>query len=470
MNEKGEYAGTYAGIDVPYGPDPNSTDAKYAADPVYPRGYTWLTDVNRGKDKTGDGVFTVKFEQTNFNNQVVDAAGLAMNVHALNDWEPDSVDIMVGYPPRVEDNINIPGLDYMLIQRKGENLDTLFTTLLEPFKVDSYIQKAEPWTATIKEGTEGADDVVKVVKVTHKNNRIDYVVYATNKNVTYTITDDNVSFDFAGFIGVYTVDYAGNNTFSYVHDGTIIGDVTNVGAYTGKVIDHTKELVVDNYITISTEQPVEDTSVFAGKYIYVQNDAKCNGGYRIVSAEKQGENVVLYLGNCSVIDSYKDDDNVEAGFVYTIEAGQDYYIPMSASEGMKFSGTNRPASAPSNGGSFESLGGDDVTSSELVDQVLEEDKDYSDSENFVAEEDVVPSEPTDSNDPAVVPEATTAPSEGDKSGTGEGTPTPTPEATGTNAGGKKTRNLLRGGLGVGALVAGIFLIILGKKKDEEEAK
>ena len=68
-------------------------------------------------------------------------------------------------------------------------------------------------------------------------------------------------------------------------------------------------------------------------------------------------------------------------------------------------------------------------------------------------------------------EFTTAPStEGDKSGSGEGTPTPTPDATGTNAGGKKTRNLLLGGLGVGALVAGIFLILLGKKKDEEEAK
>ena len=66
-------------------------------------------------------------------------------------------------------------------------------------------------------------------------------------------------------------------------------------------------------------------------------------------------------------------------------------------------------------------------------------------------------------------EASPSPQEG-QTGTeaGEGTPTPEPDATDANAGGKGVRNILLGGLGVLALGAGIFLILLGKKKEEDE--
>jgi len=56
----------------------------------------------------------------------------------------------------------------------------------------------------------------------------------------------------------------------------------------------------------------------------------------------------------------------------------------------------------------------------------------------------------------------------DSSVVGEGTPTPGPEDDSANASGKTVRNILLGGLGVLALGAGIFLILLGKKKEEEE--
>ena len=466
VNSKGEYVGTYAGPDVPYGPDPNSTDNKYSSSPMYPRGYTWLDNVNRGVDKTGDGIFTIKFEQTDFKNQVVDSGGLALKVHALNDWTPDSVDLMIGYPSPKAANKKIPGYDYMLIQRRGEDLDTLFTTLLEPFKVDDYIQKAEPIAAVIKSGEEGKHDTVKAVKVLFKNGRTDYVIYATNKDVTYTVTDGNVSFDFAGFVGVYSVDFFGNNTFSYVNDGTLIGNVSTLDAYTGTVVDFTKEYVLDDYIIIKTDQEVEDASIFNNQYIYINNSAKCNGVYRILSAEKQGENISLYLGNCSLVDGYKDTYNPEAGYIYTIADGQTFSIPVSTSEGITFSGTQRTPGASAGSNVADSSAADSSAAEDVTEVV---DEDFKAVEDEMLYGDVDPNESKDAPDDlaetnkdpeAVLPQETTAPTETE--------PGTTPDANKANAGGKKVRNILLGGLGALAFIAGIFLILLGKKKEDEE--
>ena len=55
---------------------------------------------------------------------------------------------------------------------------------------------------------------------------------------------------------------------------------------------------------------------------------KCNGSYRIKKARQEGENIVLDLGNCSLIEAYKDDYDLDAGFVYTIADGQKFTIPI----------------------------------------------------------------------------------------------------------------------------------------------
>lgn len=445
VNEKGEYVGTYAGIDVPYGPDPNSTDTQYSSDPMYPRGYTWLTDVNRGTDKSNDGIFTVKFEQSNWKNQVVDASGLAMKVHAINDWTPDSVDFAIGYPPRQPKNEMIPGYDYMFIQRTGENLDTLFTTLLEPFKINDYVQKAEGISAVVKEGTEGEDDISKVVKVSLKNGRTDYVIYATNNNVTYTVTDDNVSFDFKGFVGVYSVDFFGNNVYSYVNDGTIIGNETSVGAYTGTVVDFTKELVMDDYIIINPDQEVKDLSVLENQYIYVDNEgAKCNGAYRILNAEKQGEYIALYLGNCSLIERFVDDYDFDAGFVYTIADGQRFRIPISTTNGNAFTGSNRPS-----GGVASTT--DACDEIEIVDETIENE------DIFVPNESTGLVEEIPSTTEAIIQEETN-----------EGTPTPRPADEDSGVANTHSNKMLLAGIGLLALVAGGLLLLIGKKGDEED--
>ena len=123
----------------------------------------------------------------------------------------------------------------------------------------------------------------------------------------------------------------GKEVSSYINDGKVIGDTAFVGAYTGTVVDFTKELAFENTITIRTNEQVEDLSALKNQYIYVNTDenVKSNGAYRIESAYMEGDNVVLNLGNCSLIERYQDDYNRDAGYVYAISVGKSFKLPIS---------------------------------------------------------------------------------------------------------------------------------------------
>ncbi|MBQ9985013.1 MAG: S-layer homology domain-containing protein [Oscillospiraceae bacterium] len=323
VDENGAFVGTYAGKNVPYGEDPNSdnTHADYTL--KYPRGYTWLTDVNRAEGLE-DGTFAVNFEQTDFNDSPVDAEGLNLKFRALNDWTPSEVALMKGYAPRTSSNKNIPGLDYMLIHRKGKDLDTLFTSVIEPYKGEGYIADAEIVPVVKKDGPAAKFDVAKAIKITLVDGRTDYIVYATNNAVTYNVDE---KFDFRGFVGVYSENALGENIYSYINDGVLIGETNGDGAYTGSVVSFTDKLSSENEIEVSFEGAV-DTELLSGKYIYIDNEGDQNGVYRIHSAKQVGKNVTLNIGDVSVIRKYKDNFNLDAGFVYNISKGDKFRIPL----------------------------------------------------------------------------------------------------------------------------------------------
>ena len=145
---------------------------------------------------------------------------------------------------------------------------------------------------------------------------------------------------------------------------------------------------------------------------------------------------------------------------------------MSATEGASFTGSNRPAAAP--GGSSASGASSDAGSNTAADagtsedslKAVEEEMLYGDEE-ILTESDKV-DEPSADGEKSDAKDDTTTTETQDSTEGGEGTPTPNPDASDANAGGKKVRNILLGGLGVLVLGAGIFLILLGKKKEEEE--
>ena len=334
LNMIAQNGGTYAGENTEYGKDPNTdpnTQGGYTYETLYPRGYTWLRNVRRDESPENTQ-FSVNFKQTDFNKQVADSSGLNLKWTALNDWKPSSVGIATAETPQIHHNKNIPELDYMLVHRKSdESLDTLFTSVIQPHKDSEYIESMDSVALAVTGGTETGDDTAKAVKVKLKNGRTDYVIYATNNSVTYTLTDGNISFDFRGFVGVYSVNENGASIYSYVNDGDIIGDIATTARVSGKVVDFEKELKTENYITVELNNEVDAMSL-AGRYIYVDNSGKSNGAYKIERAEVDGRNAILDIGDVTLINEYRDPSNLNLGYIYNIAENDKFVIPLSATE------------------------------------------------------------------------------------------------------------------------------------------
>ena len=321
------YIGSYASPEQEYGKDPWTQDA-WSYDTMYPKGYTWMKNVR--KDTEPDKTIAVDFEIKDYRKAIADSSGIRLRMTQLNDFVPSEVAIVGGNVPVKQDNKMMPEtLEYVLTHREGENLDTLFTTVFEPYRNERYFEKIENAEITVKEGTENNDDMARAVKITHTDGRIDYVVYTTNNSVTYNISDE---FDFRGFVGVYSVNDDGENIYSYVNDGDIIGEATEkAAAYKGEVKDFTKGLQMDNFIDISISDTSDETvSDLIGRIIIVDNDGVQNGAYLINDAEKVSEDVVrLDIGTVSLVRGHKDATDVEAGYIYNISEGQSYVIPAS---------------------------------------------------------------------------------------------------------------------------------------------
>ncbi len=331
-----DIVGSYAGADVPYGKDP-WTQNTWSYETKYPRGYTWLKNVRR--DNSPENQFTIEFDVQDYRKVLKDSSGIKLRLTQVNDFTPTEVAIAGGYMTQKSETKMMPETwDYVLVERdgKGEELDSLFTTVYQPYRNTPYIESIEALDIKIKSGNENSDDMARAVKVKHteaNGGKTDYVVYATNKNVVYTITDGDFSFDFKGFVGVYTLNANGGIIYRYVNDGDIIGEETGkTSEYTGKVVDFQKENAFENYIDVEID--CEDLSDLSEKYIYVNNDGVENGVYRIASATDSAEGlrdgcVRLDLETVTLIRGHIDQQDLDKGYEYNIKEGQTFRIPTS---------------------------------------------------------------------------------------------------------------------------------------------
>ncbi|MBE6913115.1 MAG: hypothetical protein E7473_11390, partial [Ruminococcaceae bacterium] len=321
----GNWIGSYADINWPVGQDPNSP-AAWEYDTEYPRGYSWMGKVRRDSEMES-GKFAVEFDVQDYRKAISDSKGIKLRMTQVNDFSPTEVAITSGPVPNATTNKALPEtLDYVLVQRKGKELDSLFTTVFEPYRTTRYISDIGAVETIVTDGTENEDDVVRALRITHTNGRVDYVVYATNNKVTYNVAD---LFDFRGNVGVYSINQENTVVYRYVANGDVIGTQTNTAShYVGTVIDHSKELSLENYIDVKMDcDNIED---IVGRYISVENDGICNAVYKIENASRNDSGTIrLDVGKISLIREHRDKNDSRKGYVYNIQANQKFSIPMS---------------------------------------------------------------------------------------------------------------------------------------------
>lgn len=316
----GNYVGTYAGKDIAY--------SKEVADAT---GFSYFFNVDKQVGSIGN--FSVDYSILDTWNTKGQGNGMPTDIHLKLTLLGDFNEVALSEAEPPENKVGNPAtLKYVFAKRTGTNLSSCFTSIIEPYSGESFIEKSE--ALTVKEGDSIAKDIdVRAVKVTLKNGRVDYIVNAVDNTKTYTVVDGDTEFDFKGFIGVYSK--LGDQVLYYMNDGEVIAEKSfeNAGAVTGSVVDFTKELSTDNRIVVKTDVEGINPEELAGKYIYIENDGIHNAAYKIVSAAVTGENITLDTGNVSPVRAYKNNGDFSQGFVYDIEAGRKFSIPLSAVEG-----------------------------------------------------------------------------------------------------------------------------------------
>ena len=170
-----------------------------------------------------------------------------------------------------------------------------------------------------------ADGSARAVKVTLKNGRIDYILYAGDNDRIYTVDG---SFRFSGFVGVVSFEN-GKITRKYLHDGSLLADQETQSAVTGTILDFTGEPALQNEILLSCHGTIPDPGMLAGKCIFIANHGVRSTAYQIKRAAVEGENRLrLDIGDITLIRCYQDRFAPEKGYVYDINPGDAFRIPL----------------------------------------------------------------------------------------------------------------------------------------------
>lgn len=326
-DEAGEYVGSYSGADVPFG---QKESDKGSGSGYKGSGFHYLYDVDRASKPQGP--FSVDWDLVDTWDIHEDNPNIQLRLTMLNDV--DEVAIASGIPSQM--NARSPEfVRYMVAERTGDNLKSTFTSVIEPYKNERYIDSME--RVSVKNSDSVVeDDSTVAVKVVLKNGRTDYIIYSLDADTMYTI-DDRIQF--SGFFGVYS-EIDGEAEYAYINDGTHIGTADQpalsdeAARISGIVSDFTKEMSVQNEIVVEFDELAlegVEPETLVGQKIYVETDKVRNGVYEIKGVSSDGENLyTLDIGDITLIRSYVNANDYDEGFEYDIVPGASFVIPLSS--------------------------------------------------------------------------------------------------------------------------------------------
>ena len=297
--------GTYAGKNVSFGTT------------GYKNGFAYLTNVRKSSSSTGN--FAVDFKIQDFRSEGWGSKNIHLRTTMLNDFALEHVAIAKGAPPQRDSNPS--ELEFVFAKRSGTNLDSLFTAVYEPYKGSRYISNISSVSVSSNISCKA-----KAVKVTRTDGVTDYIVYCDNNNATLTVGN---KFTFKGFVGVYS-EKNGQVISTYGLDAEQVGNITGTAAYTGKVVDFTRELSTENYITIKFDDAIAPNNVI-GRMIDIENGRSENGNVIIKGMTANlGNNTYKFdIGDASLVTSTVDLENLDAGYIYNAAVGNNVRIPLT---------------------------------------------------------------------------------------------------------------------------------------------
>ncbi|MCU4743296.1 heparinase II/III domain-containing protein [Natronoglomus mannanivorans] len=264
----------------------------------------------------------------------------------------DDVALATGRPAEQDTENNPEELPFVLARRSGEDLESTYTSIIEPYEGERVVASAERVAVTSAD-TDADLEAVRAVKVSLENGRTDYVISSTDADSTFVVDDE---LTFRGIFAVYAK-RDGEREFVYTNGTTLLreGDESPLvqrdrSTVRGTVEDFTAELSLENELEVRiTDVPDGvDLSELVGDYVYVDpadpdpipdgvreddrydNVARDmrNGVFEIEGIERTGKDrAVVDVGSHTFVRRYATNDPAD-GYSYSIERGADFQIPI----------------------------------------------------------------------------------------------------------------------------------------------
>ncbi len=306
--------GTFAGPNVEFKAPIKERDEGCAA-------FSWLRNVERG-NATSESCW-IDWDAVRPDGTMQEGRDPHLRMHCLS--SVDEIAIAIGEPPHQKHNPDAY-LRYVVRSRLGEDLESQFVTVLEPYESEPFIASAEPLELDAHDG----EGFAAAVQIDLADGRTDIVIIAENP---CQVEAAGLSLD-------------GQMAFIRLRDGKVEAAklvrgtklqyrdyqlTTERGEITGKLAGFDVSDWRDNLLKVESSVLLEGVAAgdLIGQYIIVKNSERSCGSYPIKDIRENG--TVISLGDKTLVERFVDPQDYSKGVIYSVAEGDEFTIPLSVS-------------------------------------------------------------------------------------------------------------------------------------------
>ena len=304
-------SGTFAGPDIEFAAPIKEPDEGCAA-------FSYLRDVERG-NATTDSCW-IDWDILYKTGKMTEGRDPHLRIYCIS--PVDEIAIATGEPPhhRYQDDY----LKYVVRSHLGEDIETQFVTVLEPYEPEPFIASTKP----LKLDAHDGDGFAAAVQVELKDGRSDILI----------IAEEPCHVEAAG------LKLNGQMGFVRLRDGKeeaaklVRGTKLEYRDYvlqaerseiTGKLAGFDVSDWKDNLLKVEPSVLPEGVKAadLIGQYIIVKNSERSDGSYLIRDVRENG--TVISLGDKTLIERFIDPKDYDKGYIHNVAEGDAFTIPLS---------------------------------------------------------------------------------------------------------------------------------------------
>jgi hypothetical protein len=298
--------GTYAGQNIEKGLAANG----------FPQGYSFFYNVKRDLKPPANSMLDWKVE-TGYRGL---KAGENIHLRMYSLTQSDDIALADGDPPQ-----NKPGnpktLGYVLMHRKGENLNSTFVSVFEPYK-------EKPFIKSVKRIDNGDESQI-ALEIEHNNGSIDYVLYNPSTEKLMKLAD---SINMSGNIG-FIRKQKGQVVKSLIINGNSLShgsmSLKSAGQIRGKIVKMNKNPSGSGWVLV--DQILPENGSLNGEQLVIANKGERDATYTIKSIKREGKYSKIECGPITFAIGLKNpvaqnSKDPYANYIYEFEEGDSFSI------------------------------------------------------------------------------------------------------------------------------------------------